>query len=282
MKILNTLLSLTIVFMANSVDAQIVTPKPSPLAKSSQVFGLNEVSVEYSRPGVKGRKIFGELVPYGELWRTGANAATKFTFDSDVTVEGKELAAGEYSLFTIPGKDSWKVIFNKDASASTGSYDEALNALELSVKPSSTNEKVERLTISFNDITNNSVIVRIAWNKTKVEFKVETEVDGIVMGKIEDAMKGVKPRTYYDAGMYYFSTGKDLKQALEWVEKAIELEEEPAFWMLHNKAKIQAALGDYKDAVKTAQESLKLAKEANYAHYIYLNEEAIKEWTDKK
>lgn len=282
MKILNTLLSIAIVFIASSVDAQIVTPKPSPLAKSSQVFGLNEVSVEYSRPGVKGREIFGELVPFGELWRTGANAATKFTFESDVTVEGKTLAAGEYSLFTIPSKDSWTVIFNKNPNASTGSYDKALNALEFSVKPSDSSEKVERLTISFNDVTDNSVSVRIAWAKTKVEFKVETEVDGIVMANIENAMKGVNPRTYYDAGVYYFSTGKDLKQALEWVEKAIELEESPAFWMVHKKAKIQAAMGDYKNAIKSAQESLKLAKEANYAHYIYLNEEAIKEWSEKK
>lgn len=282
MRRLKLLMSVFLLTTTIVATAQISTPRPSPLGKVSQVFGLNEVSVEYSRPGVKERVIFGELVPFNELWRTGANSATKITFDDDVKINGKDLAAGKYSLFTVPAEDAWKVYFNKDANASTGTFDKANNALEISVKPASTCEKVERLTFSFNDVTDNSLVTRIAWDKTQVEFNVETEVDAVVMEAIEAAMVGVSSRTYYDAGMYYYSNDKDLDQALEWVSKAIDMQEEPPFWMLHNKAKIQAAKGNYKDAIKTAEKSLELAKAIDYGHYIYLNEKVIKEWSDKK
>ncbi|MEX2589831.1 MAG: DUF2911 domain-containing protein [Chitinophagales bacterium] len=282
MKRLNIFMSIVFISMTFFATAQISTPKPSPLAKTSQAFGLNEVTVEYSRPGVKERVIFGELVPYNELWRTGANAATKITFEDDVKINGNDLAAGEYSLFTVPAENVWKVYFNRDANASTGTFNAADNALEIDVKPSSTCEKVERFAISFNDITDESLVTRLSWDKTKVEFKVETEVEALVMDAIKTAMAGVSSRTYYDAAMYYYNNDKDLKQALEWVNKAVAMEEEPKFWMLHNKAKIQAATGDYKGAIKTANQSLDLAKAAEYGHYIHLNEQAIKEWSAKK
>ena len=259
-------------------QAQINTPQPSPGASVTQKVGLTDVSVNYSRPSVKGRKIFGDLLPYGKLWRTGANAATKLTFSDEVTVEGKKVPAGEYALFTIPGATEWTVILNKNAKASTNDYKQEEDVARFTVKPSKAPTKVESFTILFSDVTANSANLDIAWENTLVRTKLTTDVDSKVMTQIKEKVidaASAEPGTYFQAASYYYETGKDLKQALAWVNKATE--KEPQFWMVHLKAKIQAKMKDYKGATASAKQSIELAKAAKNDDYVRLNEKLLQE-----
>lgn len=275
----NILLIAITSFCCEFAFAQLDTPRPSPLGSVNQKVGLNELTIEYSRPGVKDRVIFGELVPYGELWRTGANAATKITLAEDAKLGGKEIPAGVYSLFTIPGKSKWTIIINKDPNASKRDYDESKDQARFTVKPEKVTEKVETFTINIEHIRLDSAYIQLVWEHTKVSFKIETPVDEQIMAQIESAMKGVSPETYYQAAVYYYDTDKDLDQALIWMNNALEGKQ--TFWMLHSKAKLQAKMGDYKGAIITAGKSKESAILAGSSHYIALNEKAIAEWQRK-
>jgi len=265
-------------FFTPGAYAQISLPQPSPSATVTQKVGLADVTLSYSRPSARGRKIFGDLLPYGQLWRTGANAATKLTFSDEVTVNGTKVPAGEYSLFTIPGKDEWTVMLNKNAKASANDYKEAEDVARFKVKPAKTAAPYETFTIDFSDLTPNAANMNIKWENTKVALKLETDVDSKVMAQIKELVidnSAAKPQDLFAASVYYMENNKDLKQALTWMDKATE--KDPQFWQLHQKARLQAKLKDYKSAEATARKSIEMAKTAKNDDYVRLNEKLLAE-----
>jgi len=273
---------LAVVGITSTIHAQIKTPQPSPAAKMEQVVGLTDVTVEYSRPGMKGRTIFGDLVPYGEVWRTGANANTKITFSDDVIIGGKELKKGTYALYTIPNATSWDVIFYSDATnwGNPAIWDESKVALKTNVAVVPMPNKIESFTITLDDLSNDSAVLGILWENTYVGVKFEVPTDKTTLKSIETAMAGPTKNDYFQAATYYHTTGKDLKQALEWMKKATA-GEDPAFWYLRRMSLIQADLGDKAGAIATAKKSLAAAEKAGNADYIKMNKESIEEWSKK-
>ncbi|SIS55020.1 Protein of unknown function [Zobellia uliginosa] len=264
-----------------TMQAQIATPAPSPASKLQQTVGLTEVTVEYSRPSMRGRTIFGGLLEYGKLWRTGANARTKVTFSDDVKVDGQELKAGSYALYTKPGKTSWEVFFytEVDGGGTPKEWDDSKVAAKTTVQVYQLPVDIETFTITWDDLGTNSANLGLMWERTYVAVPVEFPTDSKVMASIEKTMAGSpKADDYYAAAVYYSSEGKDIKKASEWMDKAMSMIEEPAFWQLRQQSLIQAKSGDKKAAIKTAKKSLKKAKEAGNDDYVKMNTESIKEW----
>jgi hypothetical protein len=278
----NLFMLLAVVGITSTINAQIKTPQPSPAAKMEQVVGLTDVTVEYSRPAMKGRTIFGDLVPYGEVWRTGANANTKITFSEDVTIGGKELKKGTYAIYTIPNATSWDVIFYSDATnwGNPAKWDESKVALKTNVAVVPMPNKIESFTLTFDDVNNDSAVLGILWENTYVGVKFEVPTDKTTMKSIETALAGPTKNDYFQAATYYHTTGKDLKQALEWMKKATA-GDDPAFWYLRRMSLIQADLGDKAGAIATAKKSLAAAEKAGNADYVKMNKESIEEWTKK-
>ncbi len=261
--------------------AQIKTPQPSPTASFKQAFGLGEISVNYSRPQVKGRVIFGDLVPFDKLWRTGANASTKVNFSDDVMIEGNKLAAGEYAIYTIPGKTEWTIIFHKNIKlwglGDPGDYKEENDALRIKVKPQTTTSSVENFTISISDVASSACKMNLEWDKTKVTFGISTEIDAKISASIEKTLNP-KPEasSYYSAASYYFENDKDLNKAIEWVNIAIA-GNPTAFWMVHLKAKIYKKMNNKTAAIEAANLSKEIASKAGNADYVALNDKLIAE-----
>ncbi|WP_394332159.1 DUF2911 domain-containing protein [Anditalea andensis] len=261
-----------------SLAQQIQMPQASPQATLVQKVGLTDVKVEYSRPSTKDRKIFGELVPYGQVWRTGANAATIVTFSTDVKVEGKDVPQGSYALYSIPEKNEWTFILSKNTKlwGATG-YDAEEDLIRFQVKPGKTGSKYETMEISFVDMTDTGASLSTKWENTSAKFRIETEVDPIVMKQIQDMVidtEADNPGLYYQAADYYFKNGKDLNQALVWINKSVD--EDPKFWTMHLKAKIEERLGKKKEAIASANKSMEMAREAKNMDYVGLNERLIK------
>ncbi|HEV7231673.1 MAG TPA: DUF2911 domain-containing protein [Bacteroidia bacterium] len=262
--------------IATTASAQALKiPAPSPTSTLKQNFGLGEVTIEYSRPGVKGRTIFGDVVPFGKIWRTGANATTKVTFSDDVKLEGNAVAAGTYGLYTIPNKDSWDIMLYKDLTlgGNVADYKSENEVLRFKVKPQSIAGKVETFTINMADVTASKANIQLQWDKTQVDIAVTTDVDTKVMKNIETALSPDDKRPYFQAATYYYENDKDMNKALEWANKAID--QNKAFYVVHLKAKIQMKLKDYKGAAATAEQSMALAKEAKNDDYVRMNEKII-------
>lgn len=260
------------------VSAQLATPAASPQATVIQRVGLSDITLKYSRPSLKGRKMFGETLPYGKPWRTGANNATTLTFAEETTVAGTKVPAGEYALYTIPGTSEWTVIFNKNTKlgGSTHLYKDAEDVARFKVKPAKTATKTETLTINFADLTTNGANLEILWENTAVKFPITTEVDSKVMAQIREQVingQNVSAGLYAAAANYYYDNNKDAKQALEWIKKANE--KDPKFYTMHAQAKIQARNKDYKGAIATAKKSIEMAKEAKNDDYVRMNEQLI-------
>jgi hypothetical protein len=282
-----SLLIVVLAVMCLVTEAQVQTPAASPAGSVSSTIGLTDVKIDYFRPRLKGRKIFGAkdvMYPHGTIWRTGANSGTKISFSDDVKVQGIAVPKGEYLIFTWPGASEWTVSLYKDLKlgGNTNAYDKTQETANFKVKSEKLAKKVETFTISIDDIApdNKSGIVRLLWENTAVPFTVSADYDAKVMKSIETYTKAdgdakVSPNNYFQAAVYYLENGKDLKQALEWVNLALE-SNPTAFWMLHQKAKIQKALGDKKGATETATASLNAAKEAKNKDYQTMNEDLIK------
>jgi hypothetical protein len=270
--LLVSLLLTIVVTMANAQTLR--TPAPSPLQTLHQDFALSHLEIAYSRPSMKGRTVFGDVVPFGEIWRTGANRATRITFGEDVKVGGSAVKAGDYALYTIPGKTEWEVILNKGVNnGGTDGYKTEEDVVRFKVKPVALPSAIETFTIQIANQTASSAEIQIIWEKTMVSFTLTADIDSKIMSGIDNVMnKDNKP--YFAAASYYFDNGKDLKTALDWVNKAIESNQE-AYWMFHLKAKIQAKMGDKKGATETSQKSLELAKKASDNNYIRLNEKLL-------
>lgn len=269
--------------VAVDANAQIQTPAPSPYSKLTQMVGLTEVMVEYSRPGVKGRTVFGEngLQPYGEWWRVGANQATKFSFSKDVKVGGKDLSAGDYAVLAKPEANRWMVNFYNYESTNWGSYVDAEPVVSLTLTPKIMDETVETFDIDINNITNSSATIDLRWENTHVSIPLEVMTDQQVSASIDRVMAGPSANDYYAAASYYLSEDKNLDQALEWVQKANAMGQ-PRYWMMRTEAMILAKLGKYDEAITAAEKSKMLAKEAGNNQYVSMNEASIKEWKMKK
>ena len=266
------------------VELKITTPQPSPLGMVSQRVGLTDVAIEYSRPGVKGRTIFGDLVAFGKTWRTGANSNTKITFSSDVTIDGQTLKAGSYGLYSVPNKDSWEVMFytESDKNGVPGDWDDSKVAAKTTVNVQAFPINVETFTISINDVTSTTAVLGILWEKTYVAVTFEVPTDEMVSATI-DAVMAATPKAgdYYNAAIYYNQQDKDIKKANEWMEKAMSMTEKPAFWQLRQQSLIYAKMGNSEKAIEVAEKSLELSKEAGNEAYIKMNTESLNEWGAK-
>ncbi len=255
---------------------QLKTPQPSTTQTVKQDFGLGSIELSYSRPNMKGRKIFGDLVPFGKVWRTGANSATTLTFTDEVTIGGKTIPAGKYGLLSIPDAKEWTLIISKQTDVtSPAAYKQDMDVVRVKVKPMALPWSFETFGMSFENIKDNSCELMIAWDKTLVALPISTNVDGKVMAQIEAAMKTDKP-PYFAAAAYYLDNGKDLNQAVAWFDKAIE-QNPKAFWVYYQKAKALAKLGKKADAIAVSNKSIELAKEAKNDDYVALNEKLQKD-----
>jgi tetratricopeptide (TPR) repeat protein len=271
---LRKLLFAVILFAAVSSDAQqLRTPAPSPTQTVQQDFGISSMQLIYSRPNMRGRKVFGDLVPYGKIWRTGANQATRIKFNDDVSIGGQPLKAGEYALYTIPGENEWDVVINKGSANWGTDYKQGDDILRVKAKPTRLANTVETFTMQFDNVKPTSAELTIMWDKTAVAIPITVDIDTKVMAQINSLMSNDN-RPYFGAAMYYLESGKDLNQAVAWFDKAIE-QNPNAFWVYHQKANALAKLGKKEEARKTANRSIELAKAQNNDDYVKLNEKLI-------
>lgn len=259
-----------------TADAQLKTPAPSPTQTIKQDFGLSNVELSYSRPAMKGRKIFGDLVPFGKVWRTGANNATTITFGEDVMIGGKKVTAGKYGLLTIPDKNSWTIIISKQTDVtSPTAYKEDMDVVRVTAETIKLRDNVESFTMQFADIKPNSSALHMMWEGTAVALPITVDVETKVMAQI-DQMMNKDNRPYFNAAMYYMDNGKDINQALAWLDKAVELQPN-AFWIHHQRANALAKLGKKEDAKTAAKKSMELATTAKNDDYVKLNEKLLAE-----
>lgn len=270
------------VFATVALQAQINTPAPSPSSKLMQTVGLTEVTVDYSRPSMRGRTIFGDLVPYGKLWRTGANGFTLISFSNDVKIGGQDVKAGTYSIFTKPGAESWEVFFYTDTQGggTPSDWDESKVVAKTTAKVISMPKEmaVETFTITIDDLKSSSANLGIMWETQYVAVNFEVPTDASVEEDIKKALAGPSAGDYYAAATYYSDQGKDISKANEWMDKAMSMTEKPAFWQLRQQSLIQAKAGDKKGAIETAKKSLAAAKEAGNDDYVKMNTDSLKEW----
>ena len=277
MKLIGNCFIALLAFCTVRVNAQdLKIPQPSTLQKIEQDFGLGQIIITYSRPNVKGRKIFGETEPYGIVWRTGANSATKIKLTDTVMIEKHLMLPGEYALFTIPGPNEWTVIFNKTAVQwGAYSYDSTKDVLRFKIKPGKLDKKLETFTIQFANTFSEHCELQLLWENTILTLHLETDVDARVMANIDEAMKGEK-KPYYFAAIYYYNHNKDMNKALAWInefEKALPNADNAKYW----KARILLKMGDKPAAIETANEGIKLATEGSDIEYIRLNKEVLAE-----
>ena len=262
--------------LCNFTFAQtLTTPQPSTTQTIKQNFALAAIELSYSRPNIKGRNVIGNLVPFGKVWRTGANGATTLTFGDDVTIGDKKIPSGKYGLLSIPDKENWTLIITKQTDVtSAAAYKETEDVVRVNVKPMITANKVETFTIQFANVKSNTCELQLMWENTAVTLPISTDVDAKVMSQINNIMtKDNLP--YFNAAMYYMENGKDLNQALSWFNKGIE-QNPDAFYMYHQKANCLAKLGKKQEAIATATKSIELATAAKNSDYVKLNEDLIK------
>lgn len=275
---------LTTIIASYVVNAQVKTPAPSPRSTVSQVVGLTDVTVEYSRPSAKGRAVFGDLVPFGKLWRTGANQNSMVTFSEDVVINGNTLKKGKYAIFTTPKADMWEVVFYSDTENWGTPEDWNANkaVITTNVDPITLNHNVETFTIGIGNITNDSATLDISWEKTMISVKFSVPTHKAAMASIEKVLAGPSASDYFSSAQYFYNSNGDMNKALEYVNKALSMaKEEPPFWQLRQKSLIQAKLGDKAGAIATAKLSIAGAEKAKNADYVKMNNDSIKEWSKK-
>lgn len=274
------LLALPLMALLRPAQAQLNLPEPSPSAEFKQKVGFTDVTVVYARPGAKGRVIFGGLVPYGQLWRTGASDATIVTVSDSVKVEGTWLPKGSYSLFTIPEKTAWTVVFNKHVGGhGTDGYEEKNDALRFRVPADTASAFRESFTIAVDELARGAARMSLGWARTAVAFRLESNANARVVAEIKrriEVEKEEKPGLYYQAALYHFDTEQDARQALAWASKAVALK--PAFNYYHLQAKLHARLRDFPAAIAAARKSAELAQQEKFADYVTLNNRLIAEW----
>ncbi len=279
----NLLFAVALVMVSLQTDAQVRTPQPSPKATVTQMVGLTEVDLDYSRPSLRGRTIFGDLVPFGKMWRTGANSNSIITFSEDVLIDGKTLPKGKYAIFTTPRADKWEVIFYSDTNnwGLPEEWSASKAVLTAVVKPVMLNRNVESFTIGINNLDNNYADLEISWEKTLVPVRFAVPTEKAALASIEKALAGPTSGDYFSSAQYYYQSEGDMTKALAYVNKALELSEQKPFYYLRQKSLIQAKLGDKKGAIETAKISLAASEKAKNADYVKMNQDSIAEWSKK-
>lgn len=274
-KTITLICSLLFVAVSGLKAQTIKTPAPSPLQTLKQAFALSEITIEYSRPSAKGRAVFGDLVPFDKIWRTGANQATKITFGEEVKIGGSTLAAGTYALYSMPGKTSWNIMLYKDLKlgGDVANYKKEDEVLNITVPSKRMADTLETFTINIDNITANKANVVISWENTKVSFAVEASIDAAIMTNIDNALNKDN-RPYYQAASYYYENGKDLNQALTWVNKAVE-QNPKAYWVMLLKSKIEYKLNDTTAAIASANKVVSMATEGKNADYVKMGQDMI-------
>lgn len=276
-KTLLSIATVALLFVGTEMSlAQVKLPPASSTTTITQGLGIKNISLTYQRPNMNGRQVFGGLVPYNEVWRTGANNIPSITFEEEVTIEGHIVPAGTYGLFTIPTVDEWTVILSKNPKQwGAYQYKQEEDFLRFKVKPQKLNDKVETFTITFDDVTPSSTKVSLAWENTKVGFTIKTDQSKEIMASIDQAMQGEK-KPYFQAAQYYFTNNLDIKKAADWIKSADEGNTEAPhikYW----KSRILNKAGDKAGARKAAQEGIEMATKANNGEYIKLNTQALNE-----
>lgn len=262
-------------FLCLQATAQVKMPQPSPTQTIKQDFGLGTIELTYSRPGAKGRKVFGDLVPYNKLWRTGANAATKIVFSDKTELGGKTIDTGTYVLYTIPGQDTWEIILNKGISNwGTDGYKDSLDICRFTVESQQVKNKTETFTMQFTDVKPESCVLQISWEKTVVNIPISTNIKARIKAQIEAALQTDK-KPYWQAAQYYKEYENNLPKALEYCNKAAE-QNSTAYWIWLYKAKLQYELYDKQGARTSAEKSLELARAAKNDDYIKMNLDLLK------
>ena len=270
-----------LLFTVNLSFSQINTPRVSPASEVEQMVGLTEIEIEYSRPSMRGREVFGNLVPFGKVWRTGADNSTKISFDTDVIISGKTVQSGTYSIFSIPNKESWEIIFYSDVELWGVPRDWSDDKIVFSsiYKVNKINT-VETFTISFNDLTNNDVNMNISWENTSVDIKIDVPTRSMVEKDISNVLNdNPKASVYYAAAVFYRQENVNLSQALLWMNKAIEMFENPRFYHYRQQSLLMAANNKFDEAIDAANKSLDDAIKSDNQGYIKMNRESIAEWS---
>jgi len=245
--------------------------------------GLTDVEIVYSRPSARGRAVFGNLIPFGELWRTGANENTTVSFSDDVVIDGKTLAKGKYALYTKPKADDWEIIFysKTDNWGNPEAWDETKVALRTNAKPGISNNTVETFTIGISNIDSNFAFLELSWENTLVAIKFEVPTQKKATASIEKALAGPTAGDYFSSAQYFYQSNGDLAKALNYVNKALDLNKDKPFWYFRLKSLIQAKMGDKKGAIETAKISLAAAEAAKNQDYVKMNKDSIEEWSKK-
>jgi len=274
------LLSICFIVLSLNLEAQVQTPQPSPSVTLNQVVGLTNFEVKYSSPSMRDRKIFGDLVPYDKLWRTGANKNTTINFDDDIIFGDNEVMKGEYAIFTIPKENKWTVYLYKNTEnwGTPEKWNESQIAAEVDVETNMVEPAFESFNISFGHFTKNSAHLMITWENTSAHILVEVPTDKKVMKSIEMTMSNPSANDMYRAAVYFLETDRDINQAKMWIDKAMSMQKTEPFWMLRQQSLIYAKAGEKQKAIEIAQRSLEAAKEANNADYVKMNKESLKEW----
>jgi hypothetical protein len=265
--------------------SQIQGPRLSPQAKVEQKIGLTDVKIEYYRPSKSGRVVFGDVVPFNEIWRTGANENTKFT-SSDAIVFGKDtLKAGTYAIYTKPSEKSWEIYFYSDYSnwGTPDEWDDAKVVLKIAAAVSSSADVIETFTMGIDNITTSTATLLFSWDKTRVSVPFSVPTKSKMQASIDKTLAGPAANDYYAAADYYFNAKLDMKQALVWIDKYISMKgSDTPYYVYRKKALIQAELKDYKGAIETAKMSSESAEKAGNKEYIEMNKKSIEEWSKKK
>lgn len=276
MKKILTVFSCASLLFINVVTAQVNMPSPSTTQTVKQEFGMGSIELIYSRPNIKNRIVFGDLVPYGKLWRTGANGATKLTFTTPVEIGGKKIDTGSYALYTIPAEDNWEIILNKGINnGGTTGYKESEDVVRFTVSSVKATTKTETFTMQFANIKPESCDLQLVWEKKSVSISITTNIKDKIRAQLDAAMLTEK-KPYWQAAQFYFEYDKNLTRALENVTKATE-ENPKAFYMFLYKARIEKEMGKTAAAMETSKTSLALSKEAKNDDYVKMNEKLQKE-----
>lgn len=270
--------------IAVGVEAQVETPQPSPFSKVEQKVGLTDVTLEYSRPGMKGRTIFGDLVPFEKMWRTGANKNTIISFSDDVTIGGSKVKAGSYAIFTTPNKKSWEVVFYSDTEnwGTPGKWDDSKVAAKVTAETTKMPMKIETFTMLFDDLTNDSAMLGMLWEDVYVGVKINVPTAAKVNASMNKVMSGPGAADYYSSARYLLESNGDIKKAVTYIDKAIDMTKaEPRFWYLRQQSLIHAKAGNTKNAIAAAKASLAGAEKAGNADYVKMNKASLKAWGAK-
>lgn len=279
---MNKILFLGVTFLVSYIsNSQVEAPQLSPRTNVEQTVGLTNFELDYSRPSVRDRIIFGELLPYGELWRTGANKNTTLSFDTDIKFGGKEIKAGSYAVFTKINKDSWDIYLYSDTEnwGVPEEWKEEKVVSTISVPVEKASSKVETFTISFDDLGTETFNLVFSWSNVKLQIPIELPTKELTEASIIKTMNGPSDRDYYGAASYYLTSGENLEDALDYIKKAVEMRGEEAFWYLRKQALIEFELGQKKAAIETAKRSLASAEKAGNKGYVDMNKKSIEEWS---